>query len=282
MKKRLMIVVLSTISTTALASGADSVSSLPNIPCITQACPNGNTGGTLTLGAGCDPNNPAQDSAPETHFFECAWNGSGWTFGTNIDAGCSPSTGCTPAFTEWSQQTTVKKCDGTPRTVSNDFARCNPSGGEVCTMNWSDGTTSLVPGDRASVDAGTNYVTAYAAASVPFGSSCSPQQRYCVDNGSGGGMLTGSYNQKTCIVLPPSGFCYIPSSTPTRWKKMDMATDTVTGVFATAQTPICPNSKICKKISPVTGMMHIYITSTQWDTGGLNLTYSPIPPDCPF
>lgn len=277
-----MLIALSAITTTAFASGADSVLTLPNISCITQACPNGNTGTTLSMGAGCDPNNAAQDFAPETHFFECAWTGSTWTFGTNIDAGCSPITGCTPSFQEWSQQTTVKKCDGTIRTVSNDFVRCNPSGGEVCTMTWSDGTTSLVPGDRASFDAGTNYVSAYAAASVPFGSSCASQQRFCVDNGSGGGMLTGSYKEKNCIVLPPTGTCYIPSGSPVRWKKLDMATDTVIGLSTTPQAPTCPNTKICKRISPSTGMMHIYITSTQVDTGMLNAVYSPTPPDCSF
>lgn len=50
-----------------------------------------------------------------------------------------------------------------------------------------------------------NSVTAYLAATVPFGQSCTSQSRTCSN-----GVLSGSYQFASCTVLPPSTDCALP------------------------------------------------------------------------
>jgi hypothetical protein len=158
-------------STTAYAAGSVPFGS--SCASQTRTCSNGTLTGTYASQS-CAPVQPAACALP--------WGGS-IAHGTGVTAYATPSVG-------FGQGCTAQARICSNGSLSGSFVNpsCAPNAPANCTAPWG-----------AAVAHG-GFVTAYASATVPAGSSCTPENRVCSNGGLG-----GSYQNQSCTVLQPTG-----------------------------------------------------------------------------
>ncbi len=136
----------------------------------TRVCNNGVLNGTYTYST-CTPGAPAS----------CNFNGQTIAHGENVVAYSSSSV----AYGQSCAQQT-RTCNNGALSGTYAYHTCFVRDPVACTFN---GQTVAHGGS----------VYAYATSSVPDGQVCQGQTRYCSN-----GVLSGSYSQRTCTVLPPA------------------------------------------------------------------------------